>query len=254
MEHERKQIQLKDISVQDTGQVRAVFATLNVIDKQGDIIMNGAVQSGQQVRMSAYNHSSWSGALPVGKGVINETGNELVFEGQFFLDTQGGSETYKTVKNIGDLGEWSFGFDVLEKDFQVDEQTQQEIRRLKKLDVFEVSPVLIGAGVATRTMAIKSVESDDEEHKSKTYQEHAEVVLDTVGDFVKRSLSIAELRTEEGKEPAAEKNRENLKAIASELRKAADELTRLTETKADVRAEVAALFEQLELRTIMGGV
>jgi len=253
MEHERKQITLKDMSLQDTGQVRAVFATLGIVDKQGDIIEPGAIQNGQAVRMSAYNHSSWGGALPVGKGSINEVNNELVFMGQFFLDTQAGEETYKTVKNLADLGEWSFGFDVLQKDYIVDEATGNETRRLLKLDVFEVSPVLLGAGVATRTTSIKS---DDETAKSKTYAEHAETLSADVLDFVERSQSIAGLREKDGKEAVSDKNRDNLKAIATELHNAADALSHLAETKSEseANAEFAALLLQRETNEIMGGV
>lgn len=243
---ERKQIQFKDLAVSEAGTVKAVFATLGVVDHDGDIIPAGAIVNGQKVRISAYNHSSWGGAMPVGKGTISEVGNELIFDGQFFLDTAGGLETYKTVKNIGELGEWSFGFDVLEKEFIKDPATNQDIRRLKKLSVYEVSPVLLGAGIDTRTLDIKGLGAD-----SSTYQEHAEKLLADVAEFVKRSQSIADLRAEKGKEPAAQKNRDGLKAIASELTKAAGELTRiaLSDPEAEAakaRAEVAALFGQIE--------
>lgn len=246
-----KRYQFKDLQVDEAGAVKAVFATLGVVDHDGDIVLPGSVENGAKVRISAYNHASWSGALPVGKGTIAEVGNELVFEGGFFLDTSAGADTYKTVKALGDLGEWSFGFDVLEKDFTTDAVTNKEVRRLKKLKVYEVSPVLLGAGINTRTTAIKSQGAE-----GMTYQEHAELILEEVGDFVKRSQSIADLRQEKGKEPASEKNRDSLKALAAELGKAAGELTRIATTDPEaeakaLNAEAAALLGQMETTQIM---
>jgi len=247
---EKKQIHLKDLTVDESGKVKAVFATLGVIDHDSDIVMPGATESGTKVRISAYNHSSWGGALPVGKGMITEAGNELVFEGQFFLDTSVGADTYKTVKALGELVEWSYGFDILEKEFATDPATGREVRKIKKQKVYEVSPVLLGAGIDTRTLDIKGLGAD-----SQTYQEHAEMLLAGVGEFVKRSQSIADLRAEKGKEPASVKNRDGLKAIAAELTKAAGELNRiaLSDPEAEAakaRAEVAALFAQIDANEI----
>jgi HK97 family phage prohead protease len=143
-------LQLKQ---EQEGEFSAVFATLNVIDKDGDVITPGAITNGQRVRISAYNHSSWGNALPVGKGVVTEQGEELVVDGQFFLDTQAGAETYKTVKNLEALTEYSFGFDVT--DAEPGQMDGQRVRFLKGLNIYEVSPVLLGAGVNTRTVDIK---------------------------------------------------------------------------------------------------
>lgn len=256
---ELKQVHLKDASISEAGMVKAVFATLNVIDHDGDIIMPGSIPNGHPVRMSAYNHASWGNALPVGKGTISEIGDQLVFDGQFFLDTADGADTYKTVKNLGDLVEWSFGFDVLEKGFANDNGT--EVRLLKRLNVTEVSPVLLGAGIGTRTIDVKSADKLESlpGAKSKQYKEHAEFVLEACADFVKRSQSIADLRTEEGKEAASEKNREGLKAIASELSKAASELRRIAETdiEADEKAaakKLSGLFAQFEIDEMMRSI
>ena len=248
---ELKQVHLKDASISEAGMVKAVFATLNVIDHDGDIIMPGSIPNGHPVRMSAYNHSSWQNALPVGKGTISEVGDQLIFDGQFFLDTADGADTYKTVKNLGGLVEWSFGFDVLEKGFAND--NGKEVRLLKRLNVTEVSPVLLGAGIGTRTIDVKSADKLESlpGAKSKQYKEHAELVLEACSDFVKRSQSIADLRTDEGKEAASEKNREGLKAIAAELSKASGELKRIAETdseadEAEAKQKAAELVAQFE--------
>lgn len=89
------------------GEVEAVFATLGVRDLDGDVTIPGAFTEGQEVRISAYGHSSWDGALPVGRGRITVRGNQAVMAGKFFLDTEAGRDTFAVVKHMGELQEWS---------------------------------------------------------------------------------------------------------------------------------------------------
>ena len=142
------------------GEVEAVFAVLNVIDHDGDVTLPGAFESGTEVRISAYNHESWKGALPVGKGVISEVGDQAILKGQFFLDTTGGRDTFEVVKQMGDLQEWSYGYDVLVG--EPGAKDGQRVQFLKRLAVHEVSPVMLGAGIDTRTLAVKGRQGDRE--------------------------------------------------------------------------------------------
>jgi hypothetical protein len=134
----------------EQGLVRAVFATLNVEDSDGDVTLPGAFGN-QKVRLGAWGHA-WK-ELPVGKGVIAEEGDKAVFDGGFFLDTDAGREHFHTVKNLAELQEWSYGFKVLES--EASEVNGRRVRLLKKLLVHEVSPVMLGAGVDTMTVDIK---------------------------------------------------------------------------------------------------
>lgn len=148
------QVEIKDAA---KGEVEALFSTYNVIDKDGDVTLPGAFTDGAPTKISAYGHTSWSGILPVGKGTIHDTGNGAVLKGQFFLDTTAGKDTFTTVKELGHLQEWSYGYDVLE--YSYGEFEGKQVRFLKSLKVHEVSPVLIGAGVGTMTMSAKSAPS-----------------------------------------------------------------------------------------------
>jgi HK97 family phage prohead protease len=146
----------------DEGQFRAVFATLGVVDHDGDVTVPGAFTDGEKVRISYWGHR-W-GDLPVGRGEIHADDNEAWVDGKFFLDTEGGRETYATVKALSELQEWSYGFDVLERgDGQLEGQPVQFLKRLK---VHEVSPVMLGAGVGTRTTAIKAKDRLEEVGKA----------------------------------------------------------------------------------------
>jgi len=151
MDTKSLRVEIKD---EAQGLVRAVFATFNKIDSHGDVTPPGAFTDGEEMPISAYGHMSWEGALPVGKGRIRQTSKEAIFEGQFFMETQAGRDTFTTVKELGSLGQWSYGYDALEYSFG--EHDGKRVRFLNKLKVHEVSPVLIGAGVNTRTLAAKS--------------------------------------------------------------------------------------------------
>lgn len=145
----------------DTGEFEAVFATLNVIDRDGDVILPGAISDGAPVAVSAYGHKSWTGELPTGAGTIHELGDELIVRGQFFLDTDGGRNTFGVVKGLAEhgLGEWSWSLQEVESERATWEgQKANLIRKVGK--VAEVSPVLLGAGRNTGTLATKMLHTN----------------------------------------------------------------------------------------------
>jgi hypothetical protein len=156
---DRKLGPLVDVKIGDEnkGEVKAVFSTLNVVDKDKDVTLPGAFGE-QNVRISAYNHQSWQGELPVGKGTINEHGDEAILNGRFFMDVPKARDTFLTIKNLGGLMEWSYGYDILERSqgkFPEGDEKGEDVQFLKKLKVHEVSPVILGAGENTRTIGAK---------------------------------------------------------------------------------------------------
>jgi hypothetical protein len=188
----RKIFNLKDLKFDDAaGTVRALFAPFNVIDKQGDLTLPGAFGD-QRVIIGAYGHRSWDDGLPVGRGRIFDDGEVGgTMEGQFFLDTAAGLETYKTVKNVGDLQEWSYSLPEIESEMRtIDGAT---VRILKKITVNEVSPVLRGAGNGTRTLAIKS---------HGPLAEHLKALAEDARDALSRLQEIATKREAEGRHPS----------------------------------------------------
>jgi phage head maturation protease len=151
----QKSLSHVEIKSADRGEFSAVFSTFNVVDSDGDLTMPGAFEDGAEVLISSYGHTSWQGALPVGKGAIRQTKSEAICDGQFFMDTTHGRDTFAVVKALGGGQQWSYGFDVL--DSEPGKHDGRQVKVLKKLKVHEVSPVLIGAGVNTRTLAVKSL-------------------------------------------------------------------------------------------------
>ena len=145
-----------DFKAEEEGTFRAVFSTMNVIDHDGDVTLPGAFTEGQKVRIAYWGHR-WQD-LPVGRGEIHADEEQAWVDGKFFLDTQAGMETYKTVKNLAELQEWSYGFDIEKLSFGKFED--QSVCFLEKLEVFEISPVMLGAGIGTGTTAIKGAKKD----------------------------------------------------------------------------------------------
>jgi HK97 family phage prohead protease len=163
----------------DQGTVEAVFATFNVKDLDGDVTLPGAFEDGAEVLISAYNHGTWGCALPVGKGVIHSDKNKAWMEGQFWLDIPEAKATFLAVKNAGELQEWSYGYKVLTTGEVTDEMYQNGVYRvLEKVKVFEVSPVMVGAGIGTETLSIKSAPGDDQPTPEEKAAKEAEEAKD----------------------------------------------------------------------------
>lgn len=157
----------------DKGAVEAVFSVFGNVDSDGDVVVPGAVKSGfkdTQVPM-VFAHK-WD--QPIGKGSIIQDDEKAVFKGSFFMETEAGKEAYNLVKSMGDLQQWSFGFRVDDSEvapFKKSDEPGDEydVRYLKELTVYEVSPVLVGANQETYTLAIKSGEDTIYEKTEEKY-------------------------------------------------------------------------------------
>ena len=88
---ERKAVSL-ELDDAKEGSFVARIATLGVIDKDGDETKPGAFKANSEVLVSAYQHGSWMGSLPVGKALIKEDGHDVLAIGEFNLKTDAGRE------------------------------------------------------------------------------------------------------------------------------------------------------------------
>ncbi len=184
-------VQIKDA---DQGLVTAVFSTFNVVDADWDVTLPGAFDDGAEWMISAYGHKSWDGALPVGKGVVRVDEKEARLEGQFFMNTEGGRETFLVVKEMGDLQEWSYSCQA--DKWSYGEFDGKQVRFLEHIvPGGEVSPVIKGAGVGTRTTAVKS---------GLTFAGEAEAVLADLENLTDRAADVMAKRQSKGKGLGAE--------------------------------------------------
>ncbi|MFH0882320.1 MAG: HK97 family phage prohead protease [bacterium] len=149
---DKKEFKAQFKAFEGEGRGLAIFATMNVIDRDKDVTIPGAF--GEQTVKLAQAHQ-WQ--LPnVGMAKIREQGNDALASFQFYLDMAAGREWFSALKNNFDNGvpqEWSYGFNI--EDSGAGEFDGQSVRFLKKLKMHEISPVMVGAGIDTRTLDIK---------------------------------------------------------------------------------------------------
>jgi HK97 family phage prohead protease len=98
----------------DTRYLEAVFSLFDKVDSDNDITQAGALKSGYEGNKVplVWNHD-WSKVI--GRGVIESDNEKAVFKG-YFLNTESGKEAYETVKQMRDMQQFSYGFQVLDSD------------------------------------------------------------------------------------------------------------------------------------------
>ena len=141
----------------DTRYLEAVFSLFDKVDSDNDITQAGALKSGYEGNKVplVWNHD-WSKVI--GSGVIESDQEKAVFKG-YFLNTESGKEAYETVKQMRDMQQFSYGFQVLDSDTSTATDSKGEevpVRVLKDVKVWEVSPVLVGSQQNSFVQALKS--------------------------------------------------------------------------------------------------
>jgi HK97 family phage prohead protease len=159
---ERKSIALHLAENAPPGTIQARFSTFGVLDKQRDIVKRAAFADLDGAEVPLIWSHEWQ-RLPVGKGHIRVTRDAAVFDGAFHLQTQWSRDAYETVKAMGSLQEYSYGFEIAPDGWTMDEHDDGgPVRIIHKIGrVFEVSPVLVGAGEQTATLGVKQLDRDD---------------------------------------------------------------------------------------------
>jgi phage head maturation protease len=231
---DKKSLARFEVKDETKGEVEAVFATLNVKDHDDDVTVPGAFDQGAEVVISAYNHKSWEGALPVGKGTIHEVGDQVIMKGRFFLNTTAGRDTFEVVKELGARQEWSYGFNVDQS--EPGEHEGKSVRVLKKMTVHEVSPVLRGAGLGTTTRYAKSLKDEVAE------------AVDAVKAAVDSAERVGALRAEKGKS-LSNVNAESLGELKAQIKRL-DALLNTQEDNGDSEIEdynLAMIAASLEM-------
>lgn len=222
----------KFVKAEDDGTVEAVFATMGVKDKDGDVTLSGFFGSQEVVMVPGHD---WK-HVPLGKGVIGEEGNEAIARLKMNLEIPEAKSWHSAIKfdlkNGTPLQQYSYGFDILEGGSEWGEFNGEQVRFLKARPdgspgskVWEVSPVLVGAGEGTRTLSAKGLKFCDE----------GATVLAAVKSFVERGSALAALREKDGRK-LSEENRERMASMSSELAKAAELLAGLAVKEPDVEA------------------
>ena len=194
---------LKTIDVEvkdaDLGIVEAVIATLNVVDKDGDLTLPGFFGTQKNVPI-LWGHN-WE-MMPLGLADITEKGDKAILTGRFNLDSAAGKEALAVLKFQGDSQQWSYGFSIKTggSTFIPDDERgehQGANRLLQPLSngdpgskVAEASPVVVGAGEGTMTVSVKAADP------SVKLADHVSSVTDDLTALAGRVSEVRTLRKE----------------------------------------------------------
>lgn len=191
--------QLKELSKEGEG--LAIIATLNVKDKDGDVTVPGAF--GEQEAKMVPTHD-WS-HVPLGKARVYEEGTNVYASFKMNLEIPSAKEWHSALKfdldNGAPLQEWSYGFMIGEASYGDFEGEQ--VRFLKQLVVHEISPVMLGAGNGTRTVAVKSLKDTPMQ-----LAEHIKAAIENVQSAIERCEDVKAVRELNGRDLSPDRYKE----------------------------------------------
>lgn len=207
----------------DEGTVSFVVATLNEVDKDGDVTLPGFFgrQHTVMVPVHDWNH------VPIGKGIVYEQGNEAIAEMKLNLDIPSARDWHSALKfdmaNPPALQEYSYGYTVLDGGSEYGDFKGSRVRYLKGrpdgtpgVIVHETSTVLLGAGNGTRTLGVKNA--------PQRFADEGQAVVAAVRAFSERAADVMAKRLEKGKGLGAD-SAALLELVEAELKRVTDLLT-----------------------------
>lgn len=157
------------ITDEEKGIFEAYVSVFGNTDSYGEVVEKGAFVEWLTIHKGRYPKGVWAHdwSEPIIKTLeIYEDDYGLKVKGQFVLEVQRAREIYALMKQ-GVITDFSFGFRVQEDAW--DEVAK--VRRLKKIAIYEYSPVLVGANDQAILQSVKSdgaevVEEIDEEEET----------------------------------------------------------------------------------------
>jgi hypothetical protein len=133
------------------GGAKVILAHLETVDRDRDILDRGSMRPAAHVVLSAWNHSALHGGEePVGFARrVREEGDKITAEIVFF-DTPEGRRCCEKVQR--EAPDFSFGLRNIEtRPLTDDERRRGALRAIRRFELYEVSPVVKGASVASGT-------------------------------------------------------------------------------------------------------
>lgn len=264
MKKEVKAFQIKEIS--GDGEITAVLATLDAVDSDGDVTIPGAFGKQEAPIQPAHDWAS----VPLGKAKVYEDGPEAKVDMFFNLDIPVGRDWFTALEFDFEMGteplqQYSYGYEPTK--FRLGEFEKQNVRFLDEIKVHEVSPVLLGAGINTRTLAVKNGIVPGNFYKAlmemgktqKTLEDEFQSVEGSLADlsgFYGRVKALAVLRTKEGR-TLSTANRQRLSHLVATISEIQSDIEKfLAETDPDEDGKSAVLYtqylkKQLELEHLL---
>lgn len=235
---EQKTLEYKRLTAQfsvveskdDSGQgiIEAYVSIFDNVDLGGDKIIKGAFAESlaKKFPKGVWMHE-WE--TPIAKTLeAREDEKGLYIKGQFNLETQRGKEAYSDLK-FGIIDEFSIGYRVLDYEFD-----EAGTRILKKVKLYEWSPVLAGMNPDTELLTVKS--EKEEEKKVKFIKSEREATTIYFADGTKQTHKNTfgyskYLKAQEGikvENPAEVKKIIRIREAVKQIDKAAGYVLRVT--------------------------
>lgn len=160
MEH--KSIDGLAVKAGATGTAEVVIATIGVIDHDGDVVAPGAIGVQSVPILPAHNWAS----IPLGKARTREVGNQVIADLQFNLEIPEARSWHSAllfdVEHGPAVQEYSWGYHPTKhKPYEVE---GRRARLLERVKLHEVSMVVQGASIGSRTVGVKCTECAASSH------------------------------------------------------------------------------------------
>lgn len=151
-------IEVKDLNEAE-GIASFYAAAFNNLDSDGDVTLPGAFAKSLNKRLpKLVADHEWKMTHKLGKVLgATETNEGLLVEVKFNLAKQIARDVFSDLMFDPEGAEFSFGYNIP----QDGAFYKDGVRYLKEVDLFEVSPVLIGANGQTRLVGVKSTEVEE---------------------------------------------------------------------------------------------
>lgn len=172
---------------QDKGIIEAYVSIFDNVDLGGDKIIKGAFAESLKTKLpkGVWMHK-WE--EPIAKTLeAREDDNGLYIKGKLVLGVQRAKEAYELLKE-GVVDEFSIGYRVLD-----DEWDENGNRILKKLRIYEWSPVLVGMNPETELISVKSDNKgiiEDELNYDKADQNKKWYMIDAMDNVVYKFFEV----------------------------------------------------------------
>lgn len=197
------------------GWFEAYPSVFNNVDSYKDMVLKGAftqtlldwANSGQQIPV-LFGHNMSDPDFNLGEVLTAvEDDHGLRITGQLDLSNPKSMQTYRLMKG-GRINQLSFAYDV-EESAWVESEELGFYQELRKLKLYEVSIVTIGANQATEILAVKSGKtlSAKSEQKVVSALGKADLALKSINDAIAELKSLIEAAgVDESPAPAAEES------------------------------------------------
>lgn len=235
----------------EEGVLEAIVSVFSNTDSYGERVMPGAFTEslGKKLPKGVWMHD-W--AQPIAKTLEAEElmpGDPrlpehlkalggLYVKAQFFKEIEDSWQAFQKIAS-GLVDEFSIGYRLQEWAKDEDDGTI----KLLKLDLFEWSPVLVGANRATATLSVKQLLEGG--NVAMPLQDHTDAVLDAATGLVKRYEELAERREADGK--LTERFKSRLSELSADLAKLAESAPVL-DAKGDEVLPTALMLEIEQMR------